>query len=86
MVAENCQVVAESIHHLHLGLTFVEGEEEGALHGVAGIDEKHIFLCAAYAVDKGFAPLYAAETFVVGVNLAVCIIGLEYHKVGCRQG
>ncbi len=86
VVAENLYVISEIVHHLSLSLAFVDGEIECALNHVSAVDEQHVGLLGSHAVNKDFSAQYSAEVIVVGVKLAVGVIGVKYHEVvGRRQ-
>jgi hypothetical protein len=60
----------QGIHKLIFNLTAVESEKQGALHHITGINEKHVWLNSAHAVNHNFAARNASEVITVNrVNL-----------------
>ena len=80
VVAEDAYVVAERVEHALLHLASEKGEEEAALHCVAGVDEQHMRLGGAHTVNHHLAACHASEVVVVeGVDLRVGVVGVEQN-------
>jgi len=85
VVTQDNHVVAQGVDGGILDLTAVEAEEDGALDGVASVDEDGVGVVAANGVVDGATSQDAAAVVLSGQNLAVCIVnGNEGKMLGLR--